>query len=101
MRESLNKLHSTIRHGYQDYDLENSSWLSHIRVWGLNTKYHSKKIFFLKAILTSTNRLVSLVYNDKRSVLVHCSDGWDRTAQVNKKKESKSSLMCTFLLINS
>lgn len=38
--------------------------------------------FRFKAILTSANRIVSLVHNDKRSVLVHCSDGWDRTAQV-------------------
>jgi len=65
MRESLNKLYSIIRHGYQDNDSGSSNWLSHIR-----------------GILISTNRLVSLVYNDKRSVLVHCSDGWDRTAQL-------------------
>ncbi|CAF2432659.1 unnamed protein product [Rotaria sp. Silwood2] len=70
MRESLNKLHSTIRQGSQEdkawlNDLGNLNWLLHIR-----------------AILTSVNRLVSLVHNDKRSVLVHCSDGWDRTSQL-------------------
>lgn len=48
--------------------------------------------FSLKAVLTSANRLVSLVHNDKRSVLVHCSDGWDRTAQVNIKR--KKNLLC-------
>ncbi|UJR26804.1 hypothetical protein I4U23_008117 [Adineta vaga] len=61
MRESLSKLHTTIRHGSN----EDKNWLIHIR-----------------AILTSVNRIVSLVNNDKRSVLVHCSDGWDRTAQL-------------------
>ncbi|CAF5090565.1 unnamed protein product, partial [Rotaria magnacalcarata] len=70
MRESLNKLHISMRSAPQDdktwlNDLENSSWLFHIR-----------------AILTSAKRLVSLVINDERSVLVHCSDGWDRTAQL-------------------
>ncbi|CAF3657661.1 unnamed protein product [Rotaria socialis] len=70
MRESLNKLHISMRSAPQDdktwlNDLENSNWLFHIR-----------------AILTSANRLVSLVFNDERSVLVHCSDGWDRTAQL-------------------
>ncbi|CAF4447663.1 unnamed protein product, partial [Adineta steineri] len=33
-------------------------------------------------ILTSVNQIVSFIHNDKRSVLVHCSDGWDRTAQL-------------------
>ncbi|CAF3504310.1 unnamed protein product [Rotaria sordida] len=70
MRESLHKLHLTIRQGLQEdktwlNDLDNLNWLFHIR-----------------AILTSVNRLVSLVRNDKRSVLVHCSDGWDRTSQL-------------------
>ena len=40
-------------------------------------------IVCFQAILTAAIRLVSLVQNEKRSVLVHCSDGWDRTAQVN------------------
>ena len=39
---------------------------------------------FFQAILTAAIRLVSLVHSEKRSVLVHCSDGWDRTAQVRK-----------------
>ena len=43
-------------------------------------------LFFLKAVLTAAIRLVSLIHSEKRSVLVHCSDGWDRTAQVNITK---------------
>jgi myotubularin-related protein 1/2 len=39
-------------------------------------------MFFFKAVLTAAIRLVSLLHSEKRSVLVHCSDGWDRTAQV-------------------
>ncbi|CAF3481420.1 unnamed protein product [Adineta steineri] len=70
MRESLHKLHSAIRHGSQEdkswfNDSANSNWLAHIQT-----------------ILTSVNQIVSFIHNDKRSVLVHCSDGWDRTAQL-------------------
>lgn len=36
----------------------------------------------IRAILASAKQVVSLVNKDKRSVLIHCSDGWDRTAQL-------------------
>jgi hypothetical protein len=45
-------------------NLENSKWLEHIKI-----------------ILDGALKLVDLVDSDF-SVLVHCSDGWDRTAQV-------------------
>lgn len=70
MRESLRKLHTAIRNAAHEdktwfSDLENSNWLFHIR-----------------AVLTAAIKLVSLVHSERRSVLVHCSDGWDRTAQL-------------------
>ncbi|XP_056397492.1 myotubularin-related protein 8 isoform X2 [Hyla sarda] len=45
--------------------LENSGWLRHI-----------------KAIMDASVFLAKAVRDDNTSVLVHCSDGWDRTAQV-------------------
>ncbi|XP_040179891.1 myotubularin-related protein 8 [Rana temporaria] len=45
--------------------LENSGWLRHI-----------------KAVLDASVFLAKAVRDDNSSVLVHCSDGWDRTAQV-------------------
>jgi len=33
-------------------------------------------------ILSAAVRVADKVENHKTSVLVHCSDGWDRTAQV-------------------
>ncbi|XP_037300263.1 myotubularin-related protein 2 isoform X2 [Manduca sexta] len=45
--------------------IEASCWLKHI-----------------KCILAGAVRIVDKVENHKTSVLVHCSDGWDRTAQL-------------------
>ncbi len=58
MRDSLN-VNSEFIAG-----AENSKWLEHIR-----------------GILEGVNRIIYLINRDT-SVLVHCSDGWDRTAQV-------------------
>uniref|UniRef100_A0AAQ4PT56 Myotubularin phosphatase domain-containing protein n=1 Tax=Gasterosteus aculeatus aculeatus TaxID=481459 RepID=A0AAQ4PT56_GASAC len=46
------------------YGLENSGWLKHI-----------------KAVLDAGLFIAKAVANEGVSVLVHCSDGWDRTAQ--------------------
>lgn len=53
--------------------LENSGWLRHI-----------------KAVMDAGLFLAKAVVEEKASVLVHCSDGWDRTAQV-------CSLVCVLL----
>ena len=47
---------------------------------------HLYFIFFLshkQIILAGAVRIADKVESNKTSVLVHCSDGWDRTAQVN------------------
>lgn len=69
MRESLRKLKDLI---YPHIDeakwfsgLESTNWLKHI-----------------KCILTGALKIVVKINNDRSSVLVHCSDGWDRTAQL-------------------
>jgi myotubularin-related protein 1/2 len=48
--------------------LESTMWLKHI-----------------KCILTGAVKIVAKVETHKTSVLVHCSDGWDRTAQVSER----------------
>ncbi|XP_068628690.1 myotubularin-related protein 2 [Battus philenor] len=69
MRESLRKLKELC---FPQIDqtrwfsgIEASCWLKHI-----------------KCILAGAVRIVDKVENHKTSVLVHCSDGWDRTAQL-------------------
>ncbi|XP_062392002.1 myotubularin-related protein 8 [Sardina pilchardus] len=70
MRNSLQKLLEVCAMkspSMSDYltGLENSGWLRHI-----------------KAVLDAGMFLAKAVSDEKASVLVHCSDGWDRTAQV-------------------
>ncbi|XP_047514358.1 myotubularin-related protein 2 isoform X2 [Pieris napi] len=69
MRESLRKLKELC---FPQIDqtrwfsgIEATCWLKHI-----------------KCILAGAVRIVDKVENHKTSVLVHCSDGWDRTAQL-------------------
>jgi myotubularin-related protein 1/2 len=45
--------------------LENTRWLEHVRV-----------------VLAAAKRCASVVHEQGSSLVVHCSDGWDRTAQV-------------------
>ena len=46
-------------------EVARSGWLKHIR-----------------AILEASVRVVNTVRGEQQNVLVHCSDGWDRTSQV-------------------
>ena len=39
-------------------------------------------VALFQQILNGAVRITDKVENNKTSVLVHCSDGWDRTAQV-------------------
>ncbi|KAJ8416507.1 hypothetical protein AAFF_G00357950 [Aldrovandia affinis] len=70
MRSSLQKILEVCEHkspsmGDFLWGLENSGWLKHI-----------------KAILDAGIFIAKAVAEEGISVLVHCSDGWDRTAQV-------------------
>jgi myotubularin-related protein 1/2 len=74
MRESLNKLYSLLWQasalpatGKEDWatELDNTQWMKHVRL-----------------VLLAAVRTARLVYLEGKSVLIHCSDGWDRTAQM-------------------
>jgi len=45
--------------------LDSTSWMTHLRT-----------------ILKGTNDIIRIVKHEQCSVLVHCSDGWDRTSQI-------------------
>ncbi|KAK3719801.1 hypothetical protein RRG08_040103 [Elysia crispata] len=69
MRESLRKLKDvcfpTIEDAHWLSNIESTNWLNHIKI-----------------ILAGAVRIADKVESNKTSVLVHCSDGWDRTAQL-------------------
>uniref|UniRef100_A0A8C5P7F6 Myotubularin n=1 Tax=Leptobrachium leishanense TaxID=445787 RepID=A0A8C5P7F6_9ANUR len=69
MRESLRKLkeiaYPTIQESNWLSNLESTHWLEHI-----------------KLILAGALRIADKLESGKTSVVVHCSDGWDRTAQL-------------------
>ncbi|KRX26689.1 Myotubularin-related protein 2 [Trichinella nelsoni] len=70
MRESMRKLRDLCapRADYKNWftNLDETRWLEHIRV----------------LILCGAARIVDKIENHATSVLVHCSDGWDRTSQL-------------------
>jgi hypothetical protein len=63
MRDSLNSNNIDVMRDII-LNTENSKWLEHI-----------------KAILDGVLKVIYYI-NRESSVLIHCSDGWDRTAQV-------------------
>lgn len=48
----------------------------------LNTGKSSNWLKHIKLLLSSTDTLVKSIIFNRSNLLVHCSDGWDRTAQV-------------------
>eukprot|EP01117_Protostelium_nocturnum_P008288 TRINITY_DN2959_c0_g1_i3.p1 TRINITY_DN2959_c0_g1~~TRINITY_DN2959_c0_g1_i3.p1 ORF type:complete len:860 (+),score=334.69 TRINITY_DN2959_c0_g1_i3:58-2637(+) len=64
MRDSLKKLGKACRGTLNEADVEKSGWLDH-----------------LKKVLVCSVRLAELLNEEDTSVLAHCTDGWDRTAQ--------------------
>jgi len=69
MRESLRKIKEICFPTVDDVHwlsaIESTHWLEHI-----------------KCILSGAVRIVDKIENHRTSVMVHCSDGWDRTAQL-------------------
>jgi len=69
MRESLRKVFDLALPNADQknfyVNLEDTKWLDHI-----------------KFILLGASKIVNKVYHGRSSVLVHCSDGWDRTPQL-------------------
>jgi myotubularin-related protein 1/2 len=55
--------------------IDDSKWLSQIE--------ETKWLDHIKCVISGAVRIVDKVENNKTSVMVHCSDGWDRTAQVS------------------
>lgn len=76
MRESLRKVKEVCFPVIDDQkwlsNVDNTQWLNH-----------------LHQVLKGTVKIIDAIENKKTSVIVHCSDGWDRTAQL-----TALSMMC-------
>lgn len=70
-------------------DFHESSILAHYSVLSfisfifLNHQLRRLLFVTMQIILAGAVRIADKVESNKTSVLVHCSDGWDRTAQVS------------------
>ncbi|CDW86315.1 myotubularin-related protein 2 [Stylonychia lemnae] len=72
VRDAINKVYEM---SLQPWIFSNSSkWLTQLD--------NSGWLQIMSKILISTNKVVEKIMIDKQNVLVHCSDGWDRTAQL-------------------
>eukprot|EP01094_Clydonella_sp_ATCC50884_P006102 TRINITY_DN1512_c0_g1_i1.p1 TRINITY_DN1512_c0_g1~~TRINITY_DN1512_c0_g1_i1.p1 ORF type:complete len:502 (-),score=124.83 TRINITY_DN1512_c0_g1_i1:449-1954(-) len=69
MRDSLRKLHDLCTNS-----VSSSGWLS--------TLESTKWLDYISLILASAKRIAHLVYAGT-NVVIHCSDGWDRTPQLS------------------
>ncbi|XP_046694621.1 myotubularin-related protein 2 isoform X4 [Silurus meridionalis] len=70
MRESLRKLKEVV---YPN--IEESHWLSNLKA--------THWLEHIKVILAGAVKMAEKVECSKTSVVIHCSDGWDRTAQLS------------------
>jgi len=73
MRTAWMKLLDVLAHVFNQNDdskwyteIESTNWLSHI-----------------KTLLLGANEIVKIIEKNNSSVVIHCSDGWDRTAQLS------------------
>ncbi len=53
--------------------IDDSKWLSNVE--------ETRWLEHIKCVISGAVRIVDKVENNKTSVIVHCSDGWDRTSQ--------------------
>lgn len=67
MRESFIKLGKTLTNNTDKFfhEINDSKWLNH-----------------LSSIIKGSTEIVNTLIDEECSVLIHCSDGWDRTAQL-------------------
>lgn len=75
IRDALNKIKSVLKEsdvnkGIMNIDSVSNGWLEHIR-----------------RLLNGTNILVNKIHKENNHLIVHCSDGWDRTSQISSLVE--------------
>ncbi len=76
MRNSITKLSKALHHQLSPSDKDSgpNQWLSKLD--------ESKWLHYLHLILMASILAAEKIHLEKSSVLIHCSDGWDRTPQI-------------------
>lgn len=83
MRDSLNKL-TTILNDLDKYPLQNQDGSSNQGFPLLQQSLTKTQwLHRLSIILQSVDRITKSVHLNNTNVVIHCSDGWDRTSQVS------------------
>jgi hypothetical protein len=77
MRESLEAMHALVRK-HPPADIPNTS---SDRVWAAEV-VATGWLAYIGRILSGASMMVTEVHDKNRTVVLHCSDGWDRTAQL-------------------
>ena len=71
MRESYQAIKNLASYAASDLDFQ---WLSKVE--------ETKWLLHLRRVMSAAIRVASAINNQAQTVIVHCSDGWDRTGQL-------------------
>ncbi|OQR94666.1 myotubularin-related protein 2 isoform X2, partial [Thraustotheca clavata] len=71
MRESIDNIRALLLSQNPDLDM----------MWNARVE-ETKWLFHIRRVLSTAIQTANAIHNTAQTVVVHCSDGWDRTAQV-------------------
>lgn len=71
MRDSINSIRALVTTGSSEADF---NWLTRIE--------ETKWLYHVRLVLSASLRAAQAINNLGQTVIVHCSDGWDRTGQI-------------------
>eukprot|EP00116_Pleurobrachia_bachei_P001107 sb/3461369/ len=71
MRDSNNKLRALVTQP----EIDETKWFSNLAA--------TQWLSYVQSVLNEAVRVASTIENKRSSVVIHCSDGWDRTSQIS------------------
>lgn len=79
--DNIHTMRDTLNFMTENFFVDNDLNLS-IDIHTLNKSRASNWLKYIRLLLSSTDKLTKSIIFNKSSILLHCSDGWDRTAQM-------------------
>lgn len=80
--DNIHAMSNSLNHLVDDY-LIDGDLVSEVDNRNLNTSKAGQWLRYVHLLLQSTERLVKAMIFNHSNILIHCSDGWDRTAQIS------------------